>query len=72
MATPSLLQLDDRNPLIFYSPNSSWTRGGNVSDFDDTSTFTDAIGSSATLTFTGMHFIPPVLFFQVVFKIFST
>ena len=63
MATPSLLQIDDHNPLVFYSPNSSWTRGGNTADFEDTSTFTTTTGASATLTFTGIHFIPPVLFF---------
>jgi len=53
MTTPSVLQIDDRNPLIFYSPNSSWTRGGNTADFDGTSTLTHATGASATLTFTG-------------------
>jgi len=53
MATPTLLQIDDRNPLVFYSPNSSWTRGGNIADFDGTSTFTSTIRASATLTFTG-------------------
>ena len=57
MTTPSLLQIDDRNPLVFYSPNSSWTRGGAAADFDGTSTFTATTGASATLTFTGMHFI---------------
>ena len=61
MATPNLLQIDDHNPLVFYSPNTSWGRGGVVSDFDNTSTFTTATGASATLTFTGMHFILPVL-----------
>ena len=63
MATPSLLQIDDRNPLVFYSPNSSWTRGGAASDFDGTSTFTATTGASATLTFTGMpHFMSPSFF----------
>ena len=61
MATPNLLQIDDHNPLVFYSPNTSWGRGGvasESSDFDGTSTFTTVTGASATLTFTGMHFIP--------------
>lgn len=65
MTTPSLLQIDDRDPLIFYSPNTSWTRGGAPSDFDGTSTFTSTAGASATLTFTGMH---PV--FLVLYSIF--
>ncbi|KAF8816634.1 hypothetical protein BYT27DRAFT_7181457 [Phlegmacium glaucopus] len=51
MTTP--LQIDDHNPLVFYSPNSSWTRGGAAADFDGTSTFTASPGASATLTFTG-------------------
>ena len=59
MAT-SLLQIDDHDPLVFYSPNSSWTRGGNIADFDGTSTFTATAGASATLTFTGMHSTPPL------------
>ena len=59
MATPSVLQIDDRNPLIFYSPNNSWIRGGAASDFNGTSTSTHTAGASATLTFTGMHSIPP-------------
>jgi len=53
MATPSVLQIDDHNPLVFYSPNSSWIRGGAASDFDGTSTHTSTAGASATLTFTG-------------------
>ena len=57
MAT-SLLQIDDRNPLVFYSPNNSWTRGGNVGEFDNTSTLTGTNGASATLIFTGVHFTP--------------
>ena len=71
MATPSLLQIDDRNPLVFYSPNTSWTRGGAAADFDGTSTFTATTGGSATLTFTGMHFIPPVLFFSKFYTQYS-
>ena len=73
MATPTLLQIDDHNPLVFYSPNSSWTRGGNIADFDGTSTFTTTTGASATLTFTGMHFIPPIVFFfRVLYLIHRT
>jgi hypothetical protein len=62
MATPSILQIDDHNPLVFYSPNSSWIRGGAASDFNGTSTHTSTPGASATLTFTGMHSIPQVLY----------
>jgi hypothetical protein len=53
MATPAVLYVDDRDPLIFYMPNSSWTRGGNVSDYDGTSTFSGAPGASASITFSG-------------------
>ena len=67
MTTPSLLQIDDRDPLIFYSPNTSWTRGGAPSDFDGTSTFTNTPGSSATLTFTGnaIYSIPLAFYFNI-------
>ena len=65
MATPSLVQIDDRDPLVFYSPNNSWTRGGATSDFNGTSTSTATTGASATLTFTGMHLISPAFFFSM-------
>ncbi|KIM35444.1 hypothetical protein M413DRAFT_449740 [Hebeloma cylindrosporum] len=54
MATPGALQIDDRNPLIYYSPNASWTRGGNASDYESTSTFTSTPGASASITFSGI------------------
>ena len=69
MATPSVLQIDDRNPLVFYSPNSSWTRGGAASDFNGTSTSTATTGASATLTFTGMHLISFSQCFQIQFNV---
>jgi len=53
MAVPGVIQIDDRNPLIYYSPNASWTRGGNASDYDATSTFTSTPGASASITFSG-------------------
>ena len=58
MATLAVLYVDDRDPLIFYKPNSSWTRGGNVSDYDATSTFSGAPGASASITFSGRHLCP--------------
>ena len=70
MTTPSLLQIDDRDPLVFYSPNTSWTRGGVASDFDSTSTLTHATGASATLTFTGRYASSAFCFF-FQFNIFN-
>lgn len=66
MATPSLVQIDDRDPLVFYSPNNSWTRGGAASDFNGTSTSTATTGASATLTFTGMYFVPLLFFLSSI------
>ena len=64
MTTP-VVQIDDRNQLVFFSPNSSWIRGGAAGDFDGTSTLTSATGASATLTFTGMHFHFPSFLPQI-------
>ena len=72
MATPSLLQIDDRDPLIFYSPNTSWIRGGAAGDFDGTSTLTSSTGASATLTFTGMQFLFPPKFYASKYVIDAT
>ena len=63
MATPAILYVDDRNPLISYTPNSSWIRGGNVADYDGTSTLSSIPGASASITFSGRRIFP---FFQLL------
>ena len=61
MAIPAVLYVDDRNDLISYTPNNSWIRGGNVADYDGTSTLSSIAGASASITFSGRRIFP---FFQ--------
>jgi hypothetical protein len=63
MAAPVVLYVDDRNPLISYTPNSSWIRGGNVFDYERTSTVSSTPGTSASITFSGRRKFP---FFQAL------
>ncbi|KJA15002.1 hypothetical protein HYPSUDRAFT_48706 [Hypholoma sublateritium FD-334 SS-4] len=50
----SVTVFDDRNALIVYSTSPGWTQGGNVSDFQGTSTWTTSAGASFTFKFTGV------------------
>ena len=63
MAAPVVLYVDDHNPLISYTPNSSWIRGGNVFDYERTSTVSSTPGISASITFSGRRKLP---FFQTL------
>ncbi|KDR71315.1 hypothetical protein GALMADRAFT_798553 [Galerina marginata CBS 339.88] len=53
MATVAAHYIDDHDPIINYTPAGSWTRGGNVSDYQGTSTFSSTPGATASITFSG-------------------
>ena len=53
----SVTVYDDRDALVVYSSSPGWTRGGNVSDFDGTSTWSTSAGASFTFKFTGLYLL---------------
>lgn len=57
----SLAVFDDRDSSMVFSQNRAWTRGGNISDFDGTSTWTTNAGATFTFEFTGLYILhaPP-------------
>lgn len=51
----TILTLDDRSPLLEYSPGGNWTHVGVSGDFNGTTTGTNMSGASVTLQFNGKH-----------------
>jgi len=49
----SSITLDDRDPLIVYSPG--WVTGGLPTEYNSTTTYTDGGGATASITFRGMY-----------------
>ncbi|KDR71993.1 hypothetical protein GALMADRAFT_213472 [Galerina marginata CBS 339.88] len=57
MSSPAVLYIDDRNPLVYYTPNSSWIRGSSPSDYERTSTNSIETGATATIAFSGRFYL---------------
>lgn len=48
-----ILTIDDRDPLLSYSPPGAWGQGGVSAEYNSTTTFAKDPGLTVTLTFSG-------------------